>query len=202
MNIVTSENLSHGQMPAVFEDRTLFPPPPVIDAKFTERRSGNPIVPILIFLVMLLPLAFLGWLVMDSRQQIGQLTEQRDTLVRDQVATETASLNSQIQAMTAERDALKVQLATVSQNKNQYDQTIAPLVEESAALVKEINDLLAGPRRGREPLPANLRAIPETWDDAAIAILQQHIDALKAHRLKVIGTTAVQPAPKPVISGQ
>ncbi|MDP1556398.1 MAG: hypothetical protein Q8L84_13155 [Hyphomonas sp.] len=201
MNIVKSDNLSHGQMPTVFEDRTLFPPPPVIDAQFSRRRSGGSILPIVIFLFMLLPLAFLGWLALESREQISQLTVQRDALVKDQVAAETAGLNNRIQTITAERDALRVQLATMSQNKDQYDQSIAPLVEESAALVKEINDLLDGPRRGREPLPVSLRTIPETWDDAAIAILQQHVDALKAHRLKVIGTTPVQPAPRPVIRG-
>ncbi len=195
MDIVKTDNLPQGQMPTIFEDRTLFPPPPVIDAKFSQQRTSSPIVPILIFTFMLIPLLGLGYFAWSSSQQVAKLTATIEDMDMKGTEAKIAELNAKINAVTAEKDALNVQIATLNQNKGLFEQDIGRLVNESASLVKEIDDLLAGPRRGRAPLPANLRTIPQTWDDAAIAVLQGHVDALKAHRLKVIGTTPVTSQP-------
>lgn len=204
MDIVKSDNLPQGQMPTIFEDRTLFPPPSVVDAKFSERRGGGGVVvPLLIFGFMLIPLLGIGWFAWQSSQQVGALTAEIKKMDVAGTEAKIADLNTKINSITVERDALNVQIATLNQNKGMFEQDIGRLVNESAALVKEIDDLLAGPRRGRAPLPANLRTVPPTWDDAAIAILQGHVDALKAHRLKVIGTTPVVIQPvEGTITGQ
>ena len=196
MNIVRSEGLSRGNMPTVFEERTLFPPPqaPVIDAQFSKNRSGS-VVPILIFLFMLVPCAGLGYLVWQSTDQVQQLQGQLDTIKAEGDKALTDDFNAKIAALTADRDALRVEVETIGESQAMFDENIGRLVGESAALITEIEELLADQRKGGAPIPANLKTIPETWDDAAIEILQKHVDALRAHKVKVIGPRPVKPKP-------
>jgi hypothetical protein len=196
MNIVKSEGLPRGNMPTVFEERTLFAPPqaPVIDAQFSKNRSGS-VVPILIFFFMLIPIGGLGYLVWQSTDQVQQLQTKLDQVEAKGNEEMTADFNARIAALTDERDGLKVQLASIGEGKTMFDENVGRLVGESAALIREIEELLADQRKGAAPIPADLKTIPDTWDDAAIDILQKHADALKAHKVKVIGKTPVKPKP-------
>ncbi|WP_340692914.1 hypothetical protein [Hyphomonas sp.] len=196
MDIVKSDGLPRGNMPTVFEERTLFPPPqpPVIDAQFSKNRGGS-IVPVLIFLFMLIPCAGLGYLVWQSTNQVGQLQTQLDQMEAKGNDAVTADLNAKIAALTADRDALRVEVETIGNSQKMFDENIGRLVGESATLITEIEELLADQRKGGPPIPASLKTIPETWDDAAIEILQKHVDALRAHKVKVIGPRPVKPKP-------
>jgi hypothetical protein len=189
MDIVKSDGLPRGNMPTVFEERTLFPPPqaPVIDAQFSKNRSGS-VVPLLIFLFMLVPCVGLGYLVWQMQTQIDQLKNDGNVAV-------IADLESKITALTTDRDALRVEVETIGSNQKMFDENIGRLVGESAALITEIDELLADQRKGGPPIPENLKTIPATWDDAAIEILQAHVDALRAHKVKVIGPRPVKPKP-------
>jgi len=187
MDIVKSDGLPRGAMPTVFEDRTLFPPPPVIDAQFSKNRSGS-VVPVLIFLFMLVPCVGLGYLVWQMQTQIDQLENDGTVAVVD-------DLNAKIAALTADRDALRVEVETIGDSQEMFNENIGRLVGESASLITEIEELLADQRKGGPPIPASLKTIPETWDDAAIEILQAHVDALRAHKVKVIGPRPVKPKP-------
>mgnify|MGYP003624419473 CR=1 FL=1 len=196
MDIVKSDGLPRGNMPTVFEERTLFPPPqaPVIDAQFSKNRSGS-VVPVLIFLFMLVPCAGLGYLVWQSTNQVGQLQTQLDQMEAKGNDAVTADLNAKIAALTADRDALRVEVETIGDSQKMFDENIGRLVGESATLITEIEELLADQRKGGPPIPASLKTIPDTWDDAAIEILQKHVDALRAHKVKVIGPRPVKPKP-------
>ncbi|MFT5776201.1 hypothetical protein [Hyphomonas sp.] len=196
MDIVKSDGLPRGAMPTVFEERTLFPPPqaPVIDAEFSKNRSGS-VVPVLIFLFMLVPCAGLGYLVWQSTNQVGQLQTQLDQMEAKGNDAVTADLNAKIATLTVDRDALRVEVETIGDSQKMFDENIGRLVGESATLITEIEELLADQRKGGAPIPASLRTIPDTWDDAAIEILQKHVDALRAHKVKVIGPRPVKPKP-------
>ncbi|KCZ93337.1 hypothetical protein [Hyphomonas johnsonii] len=196
MEIVKSEGLSHGSMPTVFEERTLFSPPqpPVIDAQYSQKRGGS-VLPAIIFLFMLVPCAGLGYMVYQSSGQVEEMRQQIEGMKTDDTAGEIAGLNAQIAALTTERDALKVEVTTVTDSQSMFDKDIGRLVSESAALTTEINDLLAGQRKGGPAIPVSLRTIPDTWDDQAIEILQKHVDGLKAHKVKVIGNRPLPPKP-------
>ena len=193
MDIVKSDGLPRGAMPTVFEDRTLFPPP-VIDAQFSKNRSGS-VVPVLIFLFMLVPCAGLGYLVWQSTDQVQQLQTQLDDMETKGNDAVTADLNAKIAALTADRDALRIEVETIGDSQQMFDENIGRLVGESATLITEIEELLADQRKGGPPIPTSLKTIPETWDDAAIEILQKHVDALRAHKVKVIGPRPVKPKP-------
>lgn len=193
MDIVKSDGLPRGAMPTVFEDRTLFPPP-VIDAQFSKNRSGS-VVPALIFLFMLVPCAGLGYLVWQSTDQVQQLQTQLDDMETKGNDAVTADLNAKIAALTADRDALRIEVETIGDSQQMFDENIGRLVGESATLITEIEELLADQRKGGPPIPTSLKTIPETWDDAAIEILQKHVDALRAHKVKVIGPRPVKPKP-------
>lgn len=196
MDIVKSEGLPRGNMPTIFEERTLFPPPqpPIIDAQYSKNRGGS-VVPLLIFLFMLVPCAGLGYLVWQSTNQVGQLQTQLDQMEAKGNDAVTADLNAKIAALTADRDALRVEVETIGDSQKMFDENIGRLVGESATLITEIEELLADQRKGGPPIPASLKTIPETWDDAAIDILQKHVDALRAHKVKVIGPRPVKPKP-------
>ncbi|WP_373004671.1 hypothetical protein [Hyphomonas sp.] len=196
MDIVKSDGLPRGAMPTVFEERTLFAPPqaPVIDAQFSKNRSGS-VVPVLIFLFMLVPCAGLGYLVWQSTNQVGQLQTQLDQMEAKGNDAVTADLNAKIATLTVDRDALRVEVETIGDSQKMFDENIGRLVGESATLITEIEELLADQRKGGAPIPASLRTIPDTWDDAAIEILQKHVDALRAHKVKVIGPRPVKPKP-------
>lgn len=194
MDIVKSDGLPRGAMPAIFEERTLFPPPPVIDAQFSKNRSGS-VVPVLIFLFMLVPCAGLGYLVWQSTDQVQQLQTQLDDMEAKGNDAVTADLNAKIAALTADRDALRIEVETIGDSQQMFNENIGRLVGESATLITEIEELLADQRKGGPPIPANLKTIPDTWDDAAIEILQKHVDALRAHKVKVIGPRPVKPKP-------
>lgn len=196
MDIVKSDGLPRGNMPTVFEERTLFPPPqaPVIDAQFSKNRSGS-VVPVLIFLFMLVPCAGLGYLVWQSTNQVGQLQTQLDQMEAKGNDAVTADLNAKIAALTADRDALRIEVETIGDSQKMFDENIGRLVGESATLITEIEELLADQRKGGPPIPVGLKTIPDTWDDAAIEILQKHVDALRAHKVKVIGPRPVKPKP-------
>lgn len=196
MDIVKSDGLPRGNMPTIFEERTLFPPPqpPVIDAQFSKNRSGS-VVPILIFLFMLVPCAGLGYLVWQSTDQVQQLQTQLDKMEAEGNDAVAADFNAQIAAITADRDALRVEVETIGDSQKMFDENVGRLVGESATLITEIEELLADQRKGGAPIPANLKTIPDTWDDAAIEILQKHVDALRAHKVKVIGPRPVKPKP-------
>ena len=193
MDIVKSDGLPRGAMPAVFEERTLFPPP-VIDAQFSKNRSGS-VVPLLIFLFMLVPCVGLGYLVWQSTDQVQQLQTQLDDMETKGNDAVTADLNAKIAALTADRDALRIEVETIGDSQQMFNENIGRLVGESATLITEIEELLADQRKGGPPIPANLKTIPDTWDDAAIEILQKHVDALRAHKVKVIGPRPVKPKP-------
>ena len=193
MDIVKSDGLPRGAMPTVFEDRTLFPPP-VIDAQFSKNRSGS-VVPALIFLFMLVPCAGLGYLVWQSTDQVQQLQTQLDDMETKGNDAVTADLNAKIAALTADRDALRIEVETIGDSQQMFNENIGRLVGESATLITEIEELLADQRKGGPPIPANLKTIPDTWDDAAVEILQKHVDALRAHKVKVIGPRPVKPKP-------
>ena len=107
----------------------------------------------------------------------------------------TADLNAKIAALTADRDALRIEVETIGDSQQMFNENIGRLVGESATLITEIEELLADQRKGGPPIPANLKTIPDTWDDAAIEILQKHVDALRAHKVKVIGPRPVKPKP-------
>ncbi len=196
MDIVKSENFSHGGMPTVFEDRTLFPPP-VIDATFEPKRS-SPLVPLLIFGFMLLPVLGLGYLALQSNSQVTELTKKLDDIDLEAQAKALGGLQAKIDTLTAERDALKVEVATVASSQDLFKDNIAKLINQSTALVTEIDKIRKEQRPNSPAIPTNLRTIPPTWDDAAIDILQKHVDALNAHKVKVIG---VQPLARPVTEG-
>lgn len=196
MDIVKSQGLPRGNMPTIFEERTLFPPPqpPIIDAQYSKNRGGS-VVPLLIFLFMLVPCAGLGYLVWQSTNQVGQLQTQLDQMEAKGNDAVTADLNAKIAALTADRDALRVEVETIGDSQKMFDENIGRLVGESATLITEIEELLADQRKGGPPIPASLKTIPETWDDAAIDLLQKHVEALRAHKVKVIGPRPVKPKP-------
>lgn len=187
MDIVKTDNLPQGQMPTIFEDRTLFPPPPVIDARYKTTRSTNWVVPTLIFAFMSVLLLGAAWFAYSSEKRASDLEARIDGMVDEQVKAETSQLNAEIVKISAERDALAGQLATLSQNRDQFDRNLGRLITESAALVKEIDELLAVAPRLRGPrIPAALTSIPADWDAPSTAVLQRHVDLLKEHRIKVI----------------
>ncbi|MBU2604724.1 MAG: hypothetical protein KKC43_02385 [Alphaproteobacteria bacterium] len=196
MDIVKSDGLPRGNMPTIFEERTLFPPPqpPIIDAQYSKNRGGS-VVPLLIFLFMLVPCAGLGYLVWQSTNQVGQLQTQLDQMEAKGNDAVTADLNAKIAALTADRDALRVEVETIGDSQKMFDENIGRLVGESGTLITEIEELLADQRKGGPAIPASLKTIPDTWDDAAIEILQKHVDALRAHKVKVIGPRPVKPKP-------
>jgi hypothetical protein len=126
MEVVRSDNLSQGQMPTIFEDRTLFPPP-VIDAKFSQKPS-MPVLPLVIFGFMLVPMLALGYFAFDLKTQLDKIDIEAQN-------AKVAVLGDQIVKLEDERDDLKIQVATIGANQKMFDEGIGRLVGESAALV-------------------------------------------------------------------
>lgn len=185
MDIVKSDNLPHGTMPTVFEDRTLFPTPPVIDARYSERK-GSWVLPAVIFGFMLVPLAGLGFFVVSLNNQLGEIrAEGNDEKIE--------ALNAQINLLKEENQALEIQVTTVANTEKAFDRDIGRLIAEISAQVKDIDDLRRF-RQNAPNIPADKRTIPDTWDDAAIAILQERVNFLKDHRTKVLATPERRPA--------
>lgn len=184
MDIVKTDNLPHGQMPTVFEDRTLFPPPPVIDARYTERK-GSWVLPAVIFGFMLLPLAGLGGIAYYLNGELNTLKAAGNT---DKIT----ALEADIVALKEQNASLEQQNTQIISSRGDFDKDIGRLIKESAALVADIDDL----RKYRTNSPRiedRLRKIPDNWDDDAIAKLQMHVDELKLLRTKVLETPERRP---------
>lgn len=184
MSVVNPDNLPRDHMPAVFEDRMIFSPPPppiVMEPRSTGRRRGW-VGALLVFMIMLMPLSILGWLVYQQSEEIGKL----QAVSGDQSAAQIAQLTEQRDEAMAQVTGLTVELNAWKTNGGRQNDEVSRLLITGAEIRGDIKTMLGRPeKQGFGNLPEWAEA-PPAWDAEAIRILQEYNRELNLLRDRVV----------------
>lgn len=183
MSVVNPDNLPRDHMPAVFEDRLIFSPPPpiVMEPRSVGRRRGW-VGGLLVFMIMLMPLSILGWLVYDQSRQIREFIAAQDSTS----GAEIAQLKSERDAAQAQVAGLTVEINAWKTNGGRQNDEVSRLLIQGAEIRGDITTMLGRPeKQGFGNLP-DWAGAPPVWDAEAVRILQDYNRELNALRDRVV----------------
>ncbi|MEQ9507206.1 MAG: hypothetical protein RLO80_13165 [Hyphomonas sp.] len=194
------------RVPAVFDDRVIFgypdraaPPPPP-----PRRGGGGMLAALIMFGVMLVPVAILSALVWNLNNKIEQ-GDQEDVQKFQADIDKLTLENGQLAAAVVDRDkTIKMQKDALIANERlmeAYNPTVRELIQERQTRVDGIGNLLSSGDDGVAQLPPELRNMPP-WSTEAVSILTIHNDALKKYEddlRKKLNQPPAQPIPRGVI---
>lgn len=184
MSVVNPDNLPREHMPAVFDDRLIFSPPPppiVMEPRHVGRRRGW-VGALLVFMIMLIPLSILGWLVYQQSQEIQDFVASRDNTSEAQITR----LEAERDEARAQVDGLTVELNAWKTSGGRQNDEVSRLLITGAEIRGDIKTMLGRPeKRGFGNLPEWAEAAP-AWDAEAVRILQEYNRELNLLRDRVV----------------
>lgn len=178
MPVDHSDELPRDRAPTTYQDRTIFPPPQTVLVEPASRSRGG----LMAFLLMLIPCGLLGYFAYTQSAALASAQEQL-AMLRTTIEAETTD-------QLAEKDeviqSLREQVAQL-QSQVDADDELARLIGESGDKLQEIEEMLAGPKRGWGTLErrAEWAMEPPAWNAEAMTILQAHVDRLEELRKQI-----------------
>ena len=183
------------RLPAVFDDRVIFGYPDPASAHPPPKSSAASAI-LATVAIMMIPLAFLGWLTIDA---LGK-AEQGG-------AAKVETLEGENKALKADLEAQKVRVAGLELEVNAFrsadtaSKSIANLLYQREELIRSARAKLPTGAETSDPEWQALKHTPPDWDKAAIQSLTDQIVRLRAYEKKLQARLDARPVSRPVTPG-
>lgn len=174
------------RVPAIFDDRVIFgypePNQPAPPAPAPQKSGGGAVTAAFVmFFIMLIPCAILGWLMFDLSNRVA-VTESQATAALEARITQLTSAGAGKDTRIAELEQQAINLRNTQAQQRELIASFSPSIrvqlEERQARIERIAVLLSAEPGGEQLLPTNLRTIPP-WDTEGVRILTAHNRALE-----------------------
>jgi len=180
MSVVNPDDLSD-EKPSQ-PDFTVFQPPQTVLMDPYPRRRGGARSAAMVFLAMLIPVGLLGYFAYSQNQNISNLEQALIEANADTTADSAEQLAEKDLVIASLRDQvsnLETQIAS--------DDDIAKLIADGENKLQEIQEMLAGPKRGWGTLERRAEWATEDveWDEAAETILTDRVERLENLRRQI-----------------